>query len=47
MGTNLIDEAATDLLAVEAQLLAGLPERDRRSLAQLLGKLSTHLDGSA
>lgn len=44
-GLNLIDQAATDLLAVEAELLAGLPERDRNFLAQLLAKLSTHLDG--
>lgn len=43
-GRKLIDQAAADLLATQAQLLEGLPEPDRRSLARLLAKLSSLLE---
>ena len=42
-GRDLIDRAATDLVAVEAHLLAGLSESDRRALTRLLAKLAADL----
>lgn len=43
-GRKVIDQAAADQLATQANLLEGLTESDRRSLARLLAKLATHLD---
>ncbi|MPZ63342.1 MAG: MarR family transcriptional regulator [Propionibacteriales bacterium] len=43
-GRKLIDQAAADLLATQAQLLEGLTERDRRALTRLLAKLSSLLE---
>jgi len=45
-GLALIDNAVTDLLAVESRLLDGLTETDKRALARLLAKLAAGLDAS-
>lgn len=42
-GRSLIDEALTAHLANEHRLLAGLPPRDRDTLARLLGRLAESL----
>lgn len=46
-GRKLIDQAAADLLATQAQLLEGLTDTDRRSLTRLLAKLSSLLEGDS
>jgi DNA-binding MarR family transcriptional regulator len=45
-GLALIDNAVTELLAVESRLLDGLTETDKRALARLLAKLAAGLDAS-
>ena len=45
-GLALIDNAVTDLFAVESRLLDGLTETDKRALARLLAKLAAGLDAS-
>jgi DNA-binding MarR family transcriptional regulator len=46
-GHALVDRAAEDLVAVQAQLLQGLSEADRKALARLLAKLAGDLDGQS
>lgn len=43
-GREVIDAAATDLVATEAHLLQALTDADQRVLARLLAKLATDLD---
>lgn len=43
-GREVIDGAVVDLLSAEAGLLEGLTVKDRRDLAKLLAKLSSHLE---
>lgn len=43
-GRKVIDRAAADLLATQAELLSGLTEPDRRALSDLLAKLSSSLE---
>jgi len=43
-GRALIEQAITDLLSAEANLLDGLPPEDRTALAALLGKLAASLE---
>jgi DNA-binding MarR family transcriptional regulator len=45
-GRAIFDQAHTDLLATEAALLEGLPEKDRSVLAKLLAKLAANLEQS-
>ena len=46
-GKDLIDKVADDHFANEARMLAGLPERERRELADLLVRLEGALRGAA
>jgi DNA-binding MarR family transcriptional regulator len=43
-GRAIFDQAHPDLLAIEATLLEGLPEKDRSVLAKLLAKLAANLE---
>jgi DNA-binding MarR family transcriptional regulator len=45
-GRALIDNAITDVLAIESGLLQGLSEQDRAALAELLAKLAAILERS-
>lgn len=46
-GERLVPEVVTDLLAIENELLAGLPPSVRDRLSRDLGRLSTGLEGEA